>query len=201
MPEEAAPDAYWWAHPCDPYYMDLHGRWADEDGDGVLDGLDRCSRTPTGTPVTPNGCPQGQAPNRPPPSAAPVPPPAAQPQVNQPPAPTPQAGRPNAARPNAARPPPKTQPDTLARPMRRPNAAVPSAGAVSSGIIPGVGFAPGTARLLPSSYQALDSIADLLQATPNARIEVGATPTTAARRPITCGSPHCRRRRCGITWW
>ena len=37
MPEEAAPDDYWWAHPCDPDYMDLHGRWSDEDGDGVLD--------------------------------------------------------------------------------------------------------------------------------------------------------------------
>jgi hypothetical protein len=37
MPEEAAPDDYWWAHPCDLYYMDLHGTWADEDRDGVLD--------------------------------------------------------------------------------------------------------------------------------------------------------------------
>ena len=57
--------------------------------------------------------------------------------------------------------------------MRRPNATVPSA-AVSSGIIPGVAFAPGTARLQPSSYQALDSIADLLRAKPDARIEIGA---------------------------
>jgi hypothetical protein len=37
MPEEAAPDYYWWAHPCDLYFMDLHGSWAGADGDGVLD--------------------------------------------------------------------------------------------------------------------------------------------------------------------
>jgi outer membrane protein OmpA-like peptidoglycan-associated protein len=152
--------------------VDALGCPGDEDGDGVLDGLDRCPRTPTGTPVTPNGCPQGQAPSRQAPSAAPAP--TGQPQANPPPAaPRPSAGQPGAPQPNAAQPPPKTQPDTLARPMRRPNATVPSAG-VASGIIPGVGFAPGTARLQPSSYQALDSIADLLRAQPDARIEIGA---------------------------
>ena len=153
--------------------VDALGCPGDEDGDGVLDGLDRCSRTPTGTPVMPNGCPQGQTPNRPAPSAAPQPsgqPPAAEP--TQPPAQAPSA-RPG-ARPNAAQPPPRTQPDTLARPMRRPNATVPSAGTISSGILPGVTFAPGTARLQPSSYQALDSIAEILQAKPDARVEIGA---------------------------
>ncbi len=33
---------------------------------------------------------------------------------------------------------------------------------------------PGTARLQPSSYAALDSIADLLLAAPRARVEIGA---------------------------
>jgi OOP family OmpA-OmpF porin len=72
--------------------------------------------------------------------------------------------------------------------MRRPNATVPSAtGTISSGILPGVAFAPGTARLQASSYQALDSIADILQKTPDARVEVGAhtdasgTPAEALR--------------------
>ena len=37
MPDEAPPDAYWHAHPCDLYYMNLCGRWTDQDGDGVLD--------------------------------------------------------------------------------------------------------------------------------------------------------------------
>ena len=148
--------------------VDALGCPGDEDGDGVLDGLDRCPRTPTATPVTPNGCAQGQAPGRAAPSAAP--PPANAAPV---PVPVPSAGQPGAARPNAAQPPPKTQPDTLARPMRRPNATVPTAGLVA-GIVSGVAFAPGTARLQPSAYVALDSIAEMLRANPKARIEVGA---------------------------
>jgi OOP family OmpA-OmpF porin len=50
---------------------------------------------------------------------------------------------------------------------------VPSA-LLAAGVVPGVAFAPGTARLQPSSYVALDSIADILRASPSARIEVGA---------------------------
>jgi outer membrane protein OmpA-like peptidoglycan-associated protein len=152
--------------------VDALGCPGDEDGDGVLDGLDRCPRTPTGTPVTPNGCAQGQAPGRPAPSAAPPP-------ANPAPSPAAAAGAAGvagAARPNAAQqpqPPPKTQPDTLARPMRRPNATVPSA-VLAAGVVSGVAFAPGTARLQSSSYVALDSIADILRANPSARIEVGA---------------------------
>lgn len=130
--------------------VDALGCPGDEDGDGVLDGLDRCPRTPTGTAVSPNGCTQGQAP---------------------------------AARPSAGQPPPRTQPDTLGRPLQRPNVTVPSqarakpsaAGpAPGAGIIPGVAFAPGTARLQSSSYVALDSVAGLLRAHPDARIEIGA---------------------------
>jgi outer membrane protein OmpA-like peptidoglycan-associated protein len=95
--------------------------------------------------------------------------------------------RPNAAQPGAAQPtaapkpggqrPPKTQPDTLARPLRPPSVRVPSAaahGGIAEGIIPGVAFVPGTARLENSSYVALDSIADLLRAAPDMRVEVGA---------------------------
>jgi OOP family OmpA-OmpF porin len=36
-----------------------------------------------------------------------------------------------------------------------------------------VAFLPGTARLQSSSYVALDSLADLLRANPDARIEIG----------------------------
>jgi outer membrane protein OmpA-like peptidoglycan-associated protein len=69
------------------------------------------------------------------------------------------------------------QPDTLGRPLQRPNVTVPSAAptpAVTAGVIPGVTFVPGTARLGASSYVALDSVADLLRATPTARVEIGA---------------------------
>ena len=43
-----------------------------------------------------------------------------------------------------------------------------------AGVIPGVGFAPGSARLLPESYIALDSIAEILRADSTIRVEVGA---------------------------
>nr|MBA3496320.1 OmpA family protein [Gemmatimonadales bacterium] len=132
--------------------VDALGCPGDEDGDGVLDGLDRCPRTPTGTAVTANGCARGQTPGRPAPAAG--------------------------------QPPVRVQPDTLGRPLERPNVTVPSqappsrapAGgpAPSAGVIPGVAFIPGTARLQASSYVALDSVADLLRAHPDARIEIGA---------------------------
>lgn len=140
--------------------VDALGCPGDEDGDGVLDGLDRCPRTPTGAAVAPNGCAQGQAPTRPAPAAPP------QPSGGQ-------------------QPPPRVQPDTLGRPLERPNVTLPSqkkpapkapAGKVklASGVVPGVAFLPGTARLQPSSYVALDSLADLLRENPDARIEIGA---------------------------
>jgi OOP family OmpA-OmpF porin len=43
-----------------------------------------------------------------------------------------------------------------------------------AGVLPGVGFASGTARLRPESYAALDSIAQLLQADTTVRVEIGA---------------------------
>jgi outer membrane protein OmpA-like peptidoglycan-associated protein len=43
-----------------------------------------------------------------------------------------------------------------------------------AGVLPGVGFAPGTARLRSESYIALDSIAEILQADTTVRVEIGA---------------------------
>lgn len=161
--------------------VDALGCPGDEDGDGVLDGLDRCPRTPTGTAVNATGCAVGQAPGRPAPAAAqpPAQPPAAQPSV----APTP--AKPNAgqAQPRAGQPPPRVQPDTLGRPLQRPNVTVPGAavpkpaapaGSLEAGIIQGVAFVAGTARLQTSSYVALDSVAALLKAAPDVRVEIGA---------------------------
>ncbi|MEO6055254.1 MAG: OmpA family protein [Gemmatimonadales bacterium] len=146
--------------------VDALGCPGDEDGDGVLDGLDRCPRTPTGTAVNASGCGQGQTPTRPAPSAQP-------PAAELPPAQQP------APRPSAGQPPPKTQPDTLGRPLQRPNVTVPSRtpkarGPITAGVVPGVAFVPGTARLQGSAYVALDSVADLLRAQPEAVIEIGA---------------------------
>jgi outer membrane protein OmpA-like peptidoglycan-associated protein len=155
--------------------VDALGCPGDEDGDGVLDGLDRCPRTSAGAAVNATGCVAGQAPGRPAPSGAQ---PGGQPAVPQPnPA---QQVKPGAPRPSAGQAPSRVQPDTVGRPVPRPNvtvpapAAKPAKGALAAGVIQGVGFAPGTARLLPSSYVALDSVALLLRADPDARVEIGA---------------------------
>jgi outer membrane protein OmpA-like peptidoglycan-associated protein len=138
--------------------VDALGCPGDEDGDGVLDGLDRCPRTPAGATVTSNGCVAGQAPGQPAPA---VNPPSsdtsrrARPGVRNPP-------RPQPAQPNAAQPPPGRE------------QAPPPVGQIAPGVIPGVGFAPGTARLSQASYVALDSIAAILMADPSATVEVSA---------------------------
>src|SRR5690349_3336411 len=157
--------------------VDALGCPGDEDGDGVLDGLDRCPRTPVGVTVDPSGCGPGQKPGQAQPSGGQPPPtPGAAPT----PAPTQPAPRPAPSRANAAQPPPGQRPavDTTGRPIQRPNATVPRAaaqpGVVSPGILSGVTFVPGTARLETSSYVVLDSVADMLRARPDLRVEIGA---------------------------
>ena len=156
--------------------VDALGCPGDEDGDGVLDGLDRCPRTPVGVTVDAGGCGPGQKPAQNQPSGG-QPPPA--PGAVPTPAPT-QPARPGAARANAAQPPPGQRPaiDTTGRPIQRPNATVPRSaarpGVVSPGVLEGVTFSPGTARLDPSSYVVLDSVADMLRGRPDLRVEIGA---------------------------
>jgi outer membrane protein OmpA-like peptidoglycan-associated protein len=131
--------------------VDALGCPGDEDGDGVLDGLDRCPRTPTGAAINPSGCPTGQGAGRQPPAAAPQP----------------------AAPPAAAAPPSGAPPAAAPRPQ--PTGRTPAARSrLVPGVLPGVGFAPGTARLRPESYVALDSIAEILQADTTVRAEIGA---------------------------
>jgi OOP family OmpA-OmpF porin len=164
--------------------VDALGCPGDEDGDGVLDGLDRCPRTPVGTAVNSSGCAQSQTPTRPPPSGA-----QQAPQPNPTPAPAQAPPAAGVTRPTAAQPPPNAQAppnaaggrppiDTTGRPIQRPNVTVPrtgaQGGAIASGVLPDVSFVPGTARLQSSSYVALDSLAGLLLASPNTRVEIGA---------------------------
>ena len=132
--------------------VDALGCPGDEDGDGVLDGLDRCPRTPTGAAITPNGCPAGQGEAaRPAPSAPPD------------------------AIPQAAAPAPPRTPRDAAAPRPQPAGRTPAARSrLVPGVLRGVGFAPGTARLGPESYVALDSIARILQADTTVRVEIGA---------------------------
>jgi outer membrane protein OmpA-like peptidoglycan-associated protein len=134
--------------------VDALGCPGDEDGDGVLDGLDRCPRTAPGAAINASGCSSGQgaAPSaQNPPQAATPPPQAAAPQ-------------PSRAAPNPAPTPPKPA----------PAARAPARGRIVAGVLPGVGFTSGTARLQPESFVALDSIAELLQADTTLRVEIGA---------------------------
>jgi outer membrane protein OmpA-like peptidoglycan-associated protein len=133
--------------------VDALGCPGDEDGDGVLDGLDRCPRTAAGAAVNPQGCAQGQNPVR-------------------------QGGvSPTPPRPQME---PRALPrDTAAQrapvvPRLEPPAKPAAPGGLASGVIPGVGFVQGTARMRPESYVALDSIATILLANPQARAEISA---------------------------
>jgi outer membrane protein OmpA-like peptidoglycan-associated protein len=134
--------------------VDALGCPGDEDGDGVLDGLDQCPRSPAGVAVNTAGCAPNQAPSKaapPNPSAAPRP------------------------APSPTRPPAQAQAQPAQPSKPTPQRAPPSAaGSVVAGILPDVGFEPGTARLTASSYQALDSVATLLLADKSVRIEIGA---------------------------
>lgn len=156
--------------------VDALGCPGDEDGDGVLDGLDRCPRTPGGATVTSNGCVAGQAPGQPAPSVSPTP--AAPDTTTRRPRPPVRNQPRQALPPAAAQPPPAQNPPA----RNRPAPAAGKAGKIVAGVVPDVGFAPGTARLSPASYIALDSVAAILVADPSATIEVSAH-TDNARSP------------------
>jgi outer membrane protein OmpA-like peptidoglycan-associated protein len=131
--------------------VDARGCPKDSDGDSIADGLDRCPRTPIGATVNASGCAAGQTQNRPS-SAAPPPssPAARQPASGAPPA-------------NAAPP----------RPTPAPSRSQDSGPGAAPSVIEGVTFDPGSARLQSGSYVALDSVATLLLATPNVKVEIG----------------------------
>jgi outer membrane protein OmpA-like peptidoglycan-associated protein len=133
--------------------VDALGCPGDEDSDGVLDGLDRCPRTPIGATVNASGCAAGQTQNR---SSSAAPPPS----NAAPPQPQPSSGAPPA---NA--PPPRP----AATPSRAGNPGISAAPTV----IEGVTFEAGSARLLSGSYVALDSVATIMLASPNLKVEIG----------------------------
>jgi outer membrane protein OmpA-like peptidoglycan-associated protein len=124
--------------------VDALGCPGDEDGDGVLDGLDRCPRTPTGAAINAQGCPTAQG-------AAPARPAPSRAQ-RQPPAPQP-----------AAEAPPSATPRPAARASR-----------ITPGVLRGVTFAPGSARLGSDAYVQLDSIAEILMADTTVVAEIAA---------------------------
>jgi outer membrane protein OmpA-like peptidoglycan-associated protein len=144
--------------------VDALGCPGDEDGDGVLDGLDRCPRTATGARVNNVGCAAGQEPGRAAPTGPPAPAPSPEPAARQP------AQRPATPEPAV----PQPGPARTATPGDTARASQGAPGRFAAGTLRGVEFAPGTARLSPGSYVALDSLVRILLADPSLRIEVGA---------------------------
>jgi outer membrane protein OmpA-like peptidoglycan-associated protein/opacity protein-like surface antigen len=135
--------------------VDALGCPGDEDGDGVLDGLDRCPRTTAGATVNPQGCAEGQTQVRQRPNAPAPPAPQMEPR-RLPPRDT------TTQQPQPAAPPPE--------PAQKPAAP----GMIVAGVVPGVGFVQGTARLRPESFVVLDSIAEILLANTQTRVEISA---------------------------
>ena len=150
----------------EPRWMRL-GCPGDEDGDGVLDGLDRCPRTPDRRSGATQRVHGGTGAGQPAPSVAPAPADTTakrpRPGVRNPPT------RAQPPAPTQSQAPPAQGPAPT--PRKAPTGAV---GTIAAGVIPGVGFAPGTARLTQASYVALDSIAQILIADPTTAVEVSA---------------------------
>ena len=153
--------------------VDALGCPGDEDGDGVLDGLDRCPRSPVGARVAATGCAAGQTPGRQE-QGAPAPA-AAAPAPTQParPAPAPVTRPTPAPTPTAQAPAPGAQPGRPG-PTTADTGGRPRTVQLTPGIVEGVGFTPGTARLTAGSYVALDSIVQFLLAHPRVQVEIGA---------------------------
>jgi outer membrane protein OmpA-like peptidoglycan-associated protein len=146
--------------------VDARGCPKDSDGDGIADGLDRCSDTPKGATVDALGCPGDEdsdgvldgldrCPRTP--IGATVNASGCMAGQSQGRAPAPAA--PSEANPAPPRPAPPRTPDLS-----------PISG--SGRVLEGVTFEPGSARLQSGSYVELDSIAKVLLASPNMKVEI-----------------------------
>jgi outer membrane protein OmpA-like peptidoglycan-associated protein len=146
--------------------VDPRGCPKDSDGDSIADGLDRCSDTPRGATVDALGCPGDEDGDGVLDGLDRCPRTASGATVNAYGCvPGQQPGR----SPTAA-PPPAQAPQSQPRPSPQAQAPnVPSAPMV----LEGVTFESGSARLLSGSYVELDSIAKVLVANPNMRVEIG----------------------------
>jgi outer membrane protein OmpA-like peptidoglycan-associated protein/opacity protein-like surface antigen len=147
--------------------VDSRGCPRDSDGDTIADGLDRCSDTPKGATVDALGCPGDEDSDgvldgldrcpRSPAGAA----------VNAAGCVAGQQGR---------QPPAPPVDTSTARPQPRAPSQ-PSGQAMVGGqpmVLDGVAFGTGSARLQTAAYVELDSIAKILTANPNLRVEIGA---------------------------
>lgn len=146
--------------------VDSTGCPRDSDADKIPDGLDRCSDTPRGATVDALGCPGDEdgdgvldGLDRCPRSAAGV-------TVGPTGCPRGQTGR-------AAPAPADTAPQRAAQPPPPAPAPAPAPSFGAPMVLEGVSFGTGSARLQPGSYVELDSIAKVLLANPNLRVEIG----------------------------
>jgi outer membrane protein OmpA-like peptidoglycan-associated protein/opacity protein-like surface antigen len=150
--------------------VDSNGCPRDSDGDSIADGLDRCSDTPKGATVDALGCPGDEdsdgvldgldrCPRTPAGATVNAAGCSAGQQGRQPraPAPAPPVDT------SAARPPQPRAPS-------QPTGPAPARGQAM--VLEGVTFGTGSARLQTASYVELDSIAKVLAANPNLRVEI-----------------------------
>jgi outer membrane protein OmpA-like peptidoglycan-associated protein len=148
--------------------VDASGCPKDSDGDSIADGLDRCSDTPKGATVDALGCPGDEdsdsvldgldrCPRTPIGATVNASGCAAGQAQNRAPAPAPTAP----SQPSAA-PPRPASPRTLDLP----------GGGGGTRVLEGVTFESGSARLQPGSYVELDSLAKVLLANSNMKVEI-----------------------------
>ena len=147
--------------------VDARGCPKDSDGDGIADGLDRCSDTPKGATVDALGCPgdedsDGVLDGL---DRCPRTPIGATVNANGCMAGQSQGRAPAPAAPSEASPAPPRP-----APSRTPDLSSISGGARV--VLEGVTFESGSARLQSGSYVQLDSIAKVLLASPNMKVEI-----------------------------
>jgi outer membrane protein OmpA-like peptidoglycan-associated protein len=144
--------------------VDARGCPRDSDEDSIADGLDRCSDTPKGATVDALGCPGDEDGDGVLDGLDRCPRTSVGASVNAAGCAQGQAGRQPAAAPaDTARPRP-----------RAPEPRAPSQPTGAAMVLENVGFGTGSARLQATSYSELDSIAKILVANPNLRVEIGA---------------------------
>jgi outer membrane protein OmpA-like peptidoglycan-associated protein len=146
--------------------VDATGCPRDSDADGIADGLDRCSDTPKGATVDALGCPGDEDADGVLDGLDRCPRTSIGATVNANGCPVGQGGR----QPTIAPPPAPPSPDTSAQARAARRVLEQPAGPT---VLEGVTFESGSARLQSGSYVELDSLAKVLIASPNVRVEIG----------------------------
>ena len=123
--------------------VDATGCPPDADKDGVTDDKDACPNTPQGTPVDEKGCPRDS-----------------------------DGDGVTDDKDRCPNTPAGTEVDASGCPKPEPPPPPPPPPAVFNGVLEGVNFATGSARLTPDSQKILDGVAQTLQEWPDVKVEI-----------------------------